>query len=566
MKNFPAIAVLVALSFVMSACRTAEPPDLILTNGHIVTVNPDQPEAEAVAVRGARIIAVGDSETIDKMRGEQTEVIDLAGKTMVPGLVDGHLHFPGLGSDRSRSIQLDDTQNVAEALALIKRRVARLEPGEWLAGSGWHLGNWGVDDWPTAAQMDRVAPNNPVSVRGMHGHASWLNSKALAAAGITKDREDPSDGIIMRDASREPTGILIENAQWIVRDVMPSTQTETVKERIRKSIQLSLSYGFTGAHDIGTSLDAVEAYRELIAEKDMPFRINAVIRIWRTGELLDKLMEMGPIIGEGEHRLTMRSVKMSIDGALGARGAAMLQPYSDEPSASGVIRVEPDVLYNILKQSLANGFTAAMHGIGDRGNRIILDAVEKALKENPVQDHRMRVEHAQIVALEDIPRFAASDLIASFQWIHCTLDMPWAEKRVGPERIKGGYAWRTFMDEGIRLVGGSDEGPRTFSPFMGLHAAVTRQDRNGNPPDGWYPEQRLTRLEALKSYTLDAAYASFEEEILGSIEPGKLADFAVLSKDIMSIPAEEILQTEAVMTIVGGKVVFKREELSGLTR
>jgi predicted amidohydrolase YtcJ len=525
----------------------------------VVTVDPSRPEAEAVAVAGDRILAVGTAEQIGRLEGPDTEVIDLDGKTVVPGLVDAHLHFPNLGADRSRLVELDGARSIEEAVALVERRVGGLQPGEWLTGSGWHTGNWEIEAWPTAAALDRVAPDNPVALVGMHSHASWLNSRALEAAGITADRVDPSDGVIQRDPDTgEPTGILIENAQWIVRDVIPPQQTESLKDRIRKSVQLAHSYGFTGTHDIGTSLEAVAAYRELIEEGELPFRVNGVIRIWRSGEILDSLTAMGPIIAEGDHRLTVRSVKMSIDGALGARGAVMLEPYSDEPGAHGVVRVTPEDLRAILQQSLAHGFTAAMHAIGDGGNRIVLDAVEDVLAENPVEDHRMRVEHAQIVALEDIPRFAELGLIASFQWIHATLDMPWAEVRVGPDRIKGGYAWRTFLDEGIRIVGSSDEGARTFSPFMGIHAAVARQDFEGNPPSGWYPEHRLTRLEALKSYTLDAAYASFEEDVLGSITPGKFADLTVLSKDIMSVPAAEILETEALMTIVGGEIVFER--------
>ncbi len=544
----------------LTGCGASPNADLIFVNGNLITVDESQPRAEAVAILGDKILAVGTNQEIRELQGDQTEVIDLQGRTMVPGLVDGHLHFPRLGADRSGIIELDDARSLEEALALIRRRVERLQPGEWLTGRGWHLSNWGTEQWPTAADLDRAAPDNPVSLVGMHSHASWLNSLALQAAGISKDRPDPDDGIIQRDPqSQEPTGILIENAQWLVRGVIPAGRQETLQESIGKSIRLAHSYGFTGAHDMGTSPEAVAAYRELIAQDEFPFRINAYTRIWRSGELLDQLLAQGPIIAEGNHRLTARGVKLSIDGALGARGAALLDPYSDSPQESGVIRVPAHQVHQILQRCLASGFTAALHAIGDRGNRIVLDAVQKALAENPVQDHRMRVEHAQIVALDDIPRFNALDLIASFQWIHCTLDMPWAERRVGPQRIQGGYAWRTFLNHGIRIVGGSDEGHRTFSPFLGIHAAVTRQDREGNPPGGWYPDQRLTRQEALRSYTLDAAYLSFEEDVLGSITPGKLADLAVLSGDILSVPAEEILEIEAVMTVIGGEVVFRRD-------
>jgi len=549
-----------AFILLLSACSgSSETADLILTQGNVITMDEAQPRAQAIAIKGEKILAVGSNEQIDKLRGPQTEVIDLEGRTVVPGLVDGHLHFSRLGADTSHIVELDDSQSLEEALTLIKRRAQGLAPGEWLTGRGWHVSNWGTERWPTASDLDRVVPNNPASFVGMHSHASWLNSKALQAANITRDRADPEDGIIQRDPETgKPNGILIENAQWLVSDVIPEVQQEPLKESIRKSIQLALSYGFTGAHDLSVSVEVIQAYRELVAEGDFPFRLNLYARIWRTGELLDSLLADGPIIAEGNHRLSMRAIKLSIDGALGARGAALLAPYSDEPQSTGVIRVPPDQVYEIVRQSLQSGFTAALHAIGDRANRIALDAVEKILQENPLQDHRVRIEHAQIVALEDIPRFAQLGVIASFQWMHSTLDMPWAEKRVGPERIQGGYAWRTFLDAGVRIIGGSDEGRRTFSPFMGIHAAVTRQDQDGNPPGGWYPEQRLSRIEALRSYTLDAAYASFEEDVLGSITPGKFADVAVFSRDILSVAPEEILETEAVMTLVGGKVVFDR--------
>lgn len=555
-KRLILTAILGAAGF--SACEPQPHADLLLLNGNVVTVDESKPTARAVAITDGRILAVGSTAEMEQYRGAETEVIELDGLTVVPGLVDAHLHFPNLGADRSHLVELDDAGSLEEALALVERRASGLEPGEWLTGSGWHIGNWDVEEWPTAADLDRVAPNNPVSLGGMHSHATWLNSLALEAAGITRSSPDPDDGIIQRNQAGEPTGILIENAQWIVREVVPAGQSQPLTERIKRSVALAHSYGFTGTHDIGTSLEAIDAYRALIAAGDFPFRVNAVVRIWSPDEVLDSLVSMGPIIAEGNHRLSVRSVKMSIDGALGARGAAMLEPYTDEPGATGVIRVTPETLRQILRKALPAGYTAAMHAIGDRGNRIVLDAVEDVLDEYPVEDHRMRVEHAQIVALEDIPRFAELDLIASFQWIHATLDMPWAEDRVGPERIVGGYAWRTFLDQGIRIVGGSDEGARTFSPFIGMHAAVTRQDGEGLPEGGWFPEQRLTRIEALKSYTLDAAYTAFEEDVLGSITPGKLADLTVLSRDIMTIPAEEILKTVAVMTIVGGEVVYRR--------
>lgn len=539
----------------------AQTADIIFINGNVITVDERKPQAEAIAIQGQRILAVGSNEEIKYLRESRTQVVDLQGKTVIPGMVDGHLHFVGLGSGRGSSLDLGAAKSEVDVARQVRRASGRVKPEEWITGGVWHTGNWDREQWPTKESLDQAAPNNPVLLRGMHGHASWVNSKALEMAGITKNTPDPPGGKILHDnKTGEPTGILIENAQALVRSKIPESGREPLKERIKKSVQLALSYGFVGAHDMGTSLQNVEAYKELIDAGEFPFRINAIPRVWNSGTILDEILQRGPIVGYGNNRLTMRGVKLSIDGALGSRGAAMMQPYEDEPYNMGVIRVPYEQIYFILEKSLQAGFNVALHAIGDRGNQMALDAVEQALRAVPVQDHRIRVEHAQVVRLEDLPRFAKLGILASVQWIHCTLDMPWAEKRIGSERVRGAYAWRTLLNHGTRLVGSSDEGAKTFSPFMGIFAAVTRQDENGRPQGGWYPDQKLTRYEALKSYTLDAAYASFEEDVLGSITPGKYADLVVLSKDIMTVPALEILQTQALMTMVGGKIVFERKE------
>lgn len=548
-----------AVVMLLPTLAMTQTADIILINGNVITVDKRKPRAEAIAIQGDRILAVGSNEEIKRLRENRTQMIDLHGKTVIPGMVDGHLHFVGLGADRNSSLDLGAAKSEADVAAQVRRAPGRVKPGEWITGGVWHTGNWDREQWPTKESLDQAAPNNPVLLRGMHGHASWVNSKALEMAGITKNTPDPPGGKILHDnKTGEPIGILIENAQALVRSKIPESGREPLKERIKKSVQLALSYGFVGAHDMGTSLQNVEAYKELIDAGEFPFRINAIPRVWNSGAILDEILQSGPIVGYGNNRLTMRGVKLSIDGALGSRGAAMMQPYEDEPHNMGVIRVPYEQIYFILEKSMKAGFNVALHAIGDRGNQMALDAVEQVLRTVPVQDHRIRVEHAQVVRLEDLPRFAKLGILASVQWIHCTLDKPWAEKRIGSERVRGAYAWRTLLNHGTRLVGSSDEGAKTFSPFMGIFAAVTRQDENGQPHGGWYPDQKLTRYEALKSYTLDAAYASFEEDVLGSITRGKYADLVVLSKDIMTVPALEILQTKALMTIVGGKIVFER--------
>jgi predicted amidohydrolase YtcJ len=552
------LVLVAAFAWLGASSGLAQTADTVLVNGNVVTVDDRKPRAEALAIQGERILSVGSNEEILRLKDAGTRVIDLAGKTVVPGLVDGHLHFARLGADRGQSLDLSEAKSEAAAAAQVKRLAQRLQPGEWITGDGWHTGNWDRQEWPSRKSLDEAAPNNPVFLGGMHSHASWANTRALQAAGITRSTPDPLGGQVFRDKAGEPTGVLLENAQALLRERVPSASREPLVESVRKSVRLALSYGFTGAHDMGTSLEAIEAYEALIAAGDFPFRLNAIPRVVNAGALLDSILAKGPLVDFGGHRLQVRGVKVSIDGALGARGAALMSPYDDDPQNLGVIRVPYDQLYLIVEKSLRAGFNVAIHAIGDRGNQMALDAVEQALLRVPVKDHRIRVEHAQVVRPEDLPRFGRLGVLASVQWMHGTLDMPWAEKRVGSGRIAGAYAWRTLLNLGARLVGGSDEGAAAFSPFMGLHAAVTRQDAKGSPPGGWRPEQRLTRMEALRSYTIDAAYAAFEEDVLGSITPGKLADIAVLSKDVLSVPAEEILTTEALLTIVGGKLVYER--------
>jgi predicted amidohydrolase YtcJ len=547
---------LVAAAPTRSIQEPDRPPDLALVSGRIVTMDAARPTAEAVAIRDGRILFVGSTAHVTTLKGPKTRVIDLRGMTVVPGLVDGHLHFANLAGD-ARTLDLGEARSEAEAAEIVRRAAARAQPGDWILGSGWHTGNWGREMWPARASLDAAAPDHPVLLSGMHGHASWGNSRALAAAAVTRETPDPPGGRLLRDATGEPTGIFIENAQALVREKVPAQAGGSLKDRIKASVKLALSYGFTGAHDMGTNLETIQAYKELIAAGEFPFRINAYPRVVNAGALLDKILAAGRY-EDPALRLQVRGVKVSIDGALGARGAALMAPYTDDPSNLGVIRVPYDQLFLIVEKTLKAGFTLAIHAIGDRGNQMALDAVEQALARVGVKDHRIRIEHAQVLQPADVPRFAELGLVTSWQWMHATLDMPWAEKRLGEARIRTSYAWRTLLATGARFVGGSDEGARTFSPFMGIHAAVTRQDTTGSPAGGWYPGQRLTREEALRSYTVDPAYVAFQEVRLGIIGPGRLADLAVLSKDILTVPEREILATEAVMTLVGGEIVYQR--------
>jgi predicted amidohydrolase YtcJ len=423
------------LTLAGAAQRPDRPPDVILINGRIVTMDPGRPGAEAIAVRDGRVLFVGTTGQVSTLKGPSTRTIDLRDRTVVPGFVDGHLRFAAL-----------------------------------------------------------------------------------------------ADG----DQSSAP-----------------------LQDRISRSVQLALSYGVTGAHDMGATLETIEAYKALVAAGKFPFRINAYPTASDASGELDRILAAGRYEDAGA-RLQVRGVHVSIDGALADRGAALTAPYSDDPSTTGGVRVTKDQLLLILEKSLKARFTVAIDAVGDRANQIALDAIQEALARVPVKDHRIRVEHAQVLRPADVPRFVELGVLVSWPWIRCTLDMPWAEKRIGPERMATAYAWRTILSTGARIVGGSDEGAKTFSPFMGIHAAVTRQDARGKPDGGWYPAQRLTREEALRSYTADAAYAAFQEVRAGMLAPGRLADLAVLSRDITTVSPADILRTETLLTMVGGEVVFDR--------
>ncbi len=557
-------AQIVLASCLAAAC--ASPPEraeVVFVNGRFITLDDATPEAEAIAVRDERILAVGSREEIEKYRGDETEVVDLEGLTVVPGLIDAHEHFPDIGK-RVQQVFLDETKSAAEALEIVERELEKLSPGEWLVGQGWHTVSWNGSGYPGKEELSRISPDNPVYLVGMASHAAWVNAKALELAGIGKDTPDPPGGrILKRKDTGEPTGILLEEALDLVSRLLPSETRESRKADIRRSIETALRFGLTGMHDAGSDAETVGVFKELLAEGSFPFRLYVMLDVPDAGAVLDSYLEYPPEIGLGDHHLTVRCFKAYADGALGARGAALLEPYSDDPEATGLIRNSEDKLAQLIEKAGRAGYQVAIHAIGDRGNRNTLNAVERAQKSLPGKDLRVRIEHAQILAPADIPRFASLSVIASMQPIHATMDMGFAETRVGPERIKGGYVWQSLLSSGARVAAGSDTPsfPVAYNnPLWGIHAAVTREDGEGKPEGGWYPEQKVSRLDALKMYTIHPAYAAFEEDLKGSISKGKLADLTVLSKDILTIPEEQIRDTEVVMTVVGGKVIYRRTE------
>lgn len=563
--------ILIFLSFLLSARhaekQSFEYASLILFNGNIITIDPNTPKADAIAIKEDKILAVGKNNEIEKYKGDKTKIIDLQGKTMLPGLIDAHMHFPLLGM-RLKQLYLDKTKSVEDALAIISKEVKKAQPGEWITGRGWHTVYWNMKEYPDNSGLNKIAPNNSVFLVGMATHAAWVNDKALQLAGITKDTPNPPGGEIVKNPDTgRPTGILLEKALELVTKILPSekyfsTFVEDVKEEnIKLSIQTALKLGLTEVHDAGVGYNIIKAYKNLLDKDELNLRLYVMFLVPDGGEILDEYIAHSPQIGLGNHKLTLRCIKVFVDGALGARGAAMLQPYSDSPEDMGMIRNDEEQIYKVVSKSMRAGYQVAMHAIGDRGNRIALNAIERALNDVPTENHRMRIEHSQILSLEDVPRFAQSGIIASMQPIHCPMDMGFTELRVGPERVKGAYNWKSLIESGVVIAGGSDVPafPVDYTnPLWGIYAAVTRQDNEGNPPGGWYPNQKVSRMDALKMYTINAAYAAFEEDIKGSLTPGKLADITVVSQDILSIPEREIVNTEVLMTIVGGQIVYQK--------
>jgi predicted amidohydrolase YtcJ len=546
-------------AFWLAACGAPrERADLILTRGNIITLDDAHPRAEAIAVRGDRILAVGSVAEIDRFAGDATEIIDLEGATAVPGLVDAHMHFDRLGW-QARQLYLDETKSPAEVIAIVKEQIQKTPPGEWVTGQGWHTVTWGNIGFPDNVELSAVSPDHPVYLVGMAIHAAWVNQRALAIAGITRDTPDPEGGKIYRDAQGEPTGILTETAMGLVSKHFPEETRASRKADILSSIDIALSLGLTEVHDAGVGYEEIELYKEILEEGKLGVRLHVMFLVSDAGEELDRYIQNPPAIGLKDHRLTLRSLKVFADGALGARGAALLEPYSDAPGEQGLVRIDEDELYRLVSKATKAGYQVAVHAIGDRANRTALDAIERAQEDAPDARPRHRIEHAQILAPPDIPRFAPLGVIASMQPIHAPMDMGFAGERVGPERIRGGYVWKSLIDSGATLVSSADTPAfpvKYTNPLWGIYAAVTRQDNEGNPPEGWYPEERMSRLDALKSYTLNAAYASFEEDLKGTLTPGKLADVTVLSRDVLEVAPPEILTTKVLLTVVGGEIAF----------
>ena len=554
--------------FTSGCSKKLEPADLVLTNGKIVTVEEAMPEVEALAVRGDVIIALGSSRQINKYIGETTEVIDLQGKLAVPGLIDSHAHFQSIG-EAAMSLDLMKVNGWDDIVALVAEAAQKAKPGEFITGRGWHQEKWdkipepNVSGLPYHTELSRVSPDNPVILRHASGHSSIANAKAMELADITKGTPDPAGGEIVRDGQGNAIGVFRETAQGLLRgayyEYIDRRSPEEIRSEQRKIVELAvedcLSKGITSLGDAGVSFGTVDFYKKMADEGVLRLRLNVMISAGNA-QLRERLSDY-KILGYGGNRITVRSIKRLIDGALGAHGAWLLEPYDSLPSSTGLNTYPVKDLRETAAIAIENGFQLCVHAIGDRGNRETLDVYEEAFKAHPDKtDLRWRIEHSQHLHPTDIPRFGQWSVIASMQSIHCTSDAPWVFKRLGEKRAEeGAYVWRKLMNTGALICNGTDAPVEDVDPIPCFYAAVSRKTKDGSV---FFPEQRMTRMEALKSYTINGAYASFEENIKGSLKVGKLADITILDKDIMTIDEDDIPTAKVVTTIVGGKVEYKR--------
>lgn len=532
-----------------STGAAAKPPSVVFVARRVYTLEPRRPAVEALVMRGGMLTFAGSERDALAFAGPGAAVERWPGATIVPGLVDAHGHLASLGRALA-VVSLDGTRSEGDAVERLGTAPATARQGAWLLGRGWDQNDWNLARFPSRASLDARFPTTPVLLTRVDGHAVWVNSAALARAGIGAATADPPGGRILRDERGEPTGVLVDNAVDLVTAAVPPPSPEERRRRLKLALEACARVGLTGVHDAGTALEDLRILQEWDMLGALPLRVYAMA----DGQGADAEVYLG--LGRiGGRRLEVRAVKLLADGALGSRGAALRAPYSDEPSQAGLMLLSPEQLRARAQDFAARGFQVAIHAIGDRANGVVLDVLAGLERERPGARHR--VEHAQVLAPEDVPRFAAAGVIASMQPTHATSDMPWAEARLGPERLAGAYAWRSLLDAGARLAFGSDFPIESPNPLAGLFAARTRQDAHGQPPGGWRPEQRLSGEVALAGFTTGAAYAAFAEERRGRLAPGLDADFVVLDVDPVEGPPEALLGGRVLVTVVDGIDVYR---------
>jgi predicted amidohydrolase YtcJ len=544
----------------------APPATLVLMNGKIVTVDANPAEAQAIAVGGDRIVAIGSTADIKRHIGTGTEVIDLKGQLAIPGFIEGHGHFTGVG-EAQLNLNLMKVQSWDEIVAMVEKAAKTAKPGQWIYGRGWHQEKWtkkpepNVEGFPTHESLSRVSPNNPVVLTHASGHASFANAKAMELSGVTGKTANPEGGDFLKDASGNPTGLFRETASRLIRRGTgePRRTDDEERTRARKILELasqeSVSKGITSFQDAGSSFADVDLMKQMVDEGKMNVRLWVMLRVGN--EALAANLAKYRTIDYGNGFLTVRGIKKSIDGALGPRGAWLLEPYSDKPGDTGRNTTTVEDIRETAKLAMQHGYQLCVHAIGDRANRETLDIFEEAFKANPdKKDVRWRVEHAQHLHPSDIPRFGALGVIASMQGVHCTSDAPYVPARLGDTRAaEGAYVWQKLMKSGATISNGTDAPVEDVDPIASYYATVSRKLSDGRV---FYPDQRMSRIEALRSYTINGAFAAFEEKSKGSLTPGKYADIVVLSKDILTVPESEIPTTKVSYTIVAGKVRFKQ--------
>lgn len=562
---------IVLLSVLVLSCgKKQTPADMIISGGTIYTMDEKNPTVEAVAIASGKIVFAGTQAEVQKFKGDQTQQVDLQGQTMTPGFIESHGHIMGLGYNEL-NIDLMDTKSWDEIVERVKQAVDKAQPGEWIIGRGWHQDKWDkkpekmVNGFQTHEQLSAVSPNNPVFLSHASGHAGFANANAMKVAGVnqmsleqlTKDLGE--GGEIIRDKLGNPTGLFNERAQGLIWKYVPENTEETRAQAFSLAMDACAREGITSFHDAGASRTDIALFHKFRADNNMKTRLYVMIS-GRDPELVYEWIRKGPEIDTANF-LTIRSIKLNCDGALGSRGAWLLEPYSDRTGWYGMPTISMDTVLSVSKAGLKAGFQVCSHAIGDRANREILDRYEIAFKENPDKNnHRFRIEHAQHVHPDDIPRFGKMGVIAAMQAIHLSSDRPWAIDRLGEKRIvEETYVWQDFINTGAMIINGTDVPVEPISPIASFYASVTRQTLDGQPEGGYEPRQKMTREQALRSYTLDAAYGAFQEDYLGSIEVGKAADFTIFSQDIMTVPDNQLLATEVSKTIVDGKMVYEKK-------